>query len=248
MRGWIHTFLTATSVMAAGFMVSPGALACLDENALQTLAQGEMQTMLKRIPPAFADAVADGQIQGRMTLRGSEPCQVTWQLTMPAADRLEAQALLQADPAKQIMLAAQGYAIPEQETLEAVFEVEPASLQPRHQDVLQTAPLGKLRASVELMYAMLTQARADQQKDPQAWVQTDIDAAQRACQQQFRAEQLAPACQCYVSGMAEKHSARQVRYNQYLLSNPYAFATGNGAAFKQLDKSLQAACGLSAVR
>lgn len=227
------------------WLVASPLWACLDQQSLQRLADKEMQYLIQRIPPAFGDAVSDQLIQQHMDVKDAGTCQIRWQLTLPAADISEAQALLQADPAKQIMLAAQGYQIPEQTHVEADFVVDAATLQPLHQEVLQTAPLGKLRASVELMYAMLTQARTSGSAKPLPWTQAELQSAQNSCQQQFRADKSEAACTCYNHGLAEKYSARQVKYNRYLLTNPYAFATGNGGDFKQLDKSLQASCGLS---
>ena len=220
--------------------------ACLDQSSLNALADKEMHYFLQRVPPAFADAVSDQLIHGQMTLKATDACQAHWQLTLPAADITEAQALLQAEPAKQIMLAAQGYQIPEQANVEADFAVDPETLQPRHKEVLQTAPLGKLRASVELMYAMLTQARTSGGQSAQTpWTQAELQSVQVSCQQQFRADVSEKACACYTQGLAEKYSARQVKYNRYLMTNPYAFATGNGGDFKQLDKALQSSCGLA---
>lgn len=219
--------------------------ACLDPQSLQTLADKQMQYLLQRIPPAFADAVSDQLIDSQAKLNTGEGCVVRWQLTLPAADIAEARALLQADPAKQIMLAAQGYQLPEQPNVEAAFAVDPATLQPVQREILQTAALGKLRASVELMYAMLTQARTSGQGSPVPWTEAELQSFQAGCQQQFRADDRQAACECYRHGLAEKYSARQVKYNRYLLTNPYAFATGNGADFKQLDKALQTSCGLS---
>jgi len=220
-------------------------LACLDQQSLQALAEKEMQYLLQRIPPAFGDAVSDQLIHSQMRLKAGDDCQVHWQLILPAKDIAEAQALLKAEPAKQIMLAAQGYQIPEQQDLEADFFVDATNLQPLPKEVLQTAPLGKLRASVELMYAMLTQARTNVQEAHSAWTQAELQAAQASCKQQFHASSTEAACACYSRGLEEKYTARQVKYNRYLLTNPYAFATGNGGDFKRLDKTLQASCGLS---
>jgi hypothetical protein len=241
-RKW---WVLAASV-AVLLMANAAVQACLSEQALKTLADKEMQYMLQRIPPAFADAVADQQIVGNMSLVSTQPCLVHWQLQLPAAEIAEAQALLQADPAKQIMLAAQGYQIPEAAENGADFTVDMPHLQPLHSETLQTAPLGKLRASVELMYAMLTQARADALSTPAPWSSQDQQSLVQACHQRYPNEQMTQACTCYAQGLAEKYSYRQVRYNQYLSTNPYAFATGNGAAYKRLEKSLQATCGLPA--
>lgn len=226
--------------------VSSSIMACLDNAALNTLAEREMRFMTQRIPPAFADAVADGLVHGQMTLAQSEPCEARWQLNLPANDIAEAEALLQAQPAKQIMLVAQGYQIPQQTMLEAVLKVDAKTIQPSAKEGLQTAPLGKLRASVELMYAMLTQARADLQGVTLTpWREVELEALNQRCQQQFSAANLAQACACRSQHLSQQYSARQVSYNQYLASNPYAFASGNGAHFKQLDKKVQLSCGLN---
>lgn len=227
-------------------VLSCPAQACVDTVALEKLASSELNYMLNRIPPAFADAVADGQVQGRMQLEAADTCQVAWQLTLPAADMQEAQAILQAQPAKQIMLAAQGYEIPTQSPVIAVFAVDEKRMQPQAKEILQTAPLGKVRASVELMYAMLTQARADGPNPQVAWTATDMEQLNAQCVTQFASQQeIAQSCSCRTQEIAGRFSARQVRYNQYLASNPYAFATGNGEAFKQLDKQSQQHCGLT---
>lgn len=243
-RKWWVLVASATMLLIANAAVQ----ACLSEQALKTLADKEMQYMLQRIPPAFADAVADQQIVGNMSLVSTQPCLAHWQLQLPVAEIAEAQALLQADPAKQIMLAAQGYQIPDAAENGADFSVDSSHLQPLHADTLQTASLGKLRASVELMYAMLTQARADAVSTPEPWASQDQQSLVQACQQRYPAEQMNQACACYAQGLAEKYSYRQVRYNQYLSTNPYAFATGNGAAYKRFEKSLLATCGLQALK
>ncbi len=230
----------------AMWILSAPVLACIEASALQKLAESEMGYMLQRIPPAFADAVADGQIQGSMQIQSAEACQLHWQLTLPAADIEEAQAILQAQPAKQIMLAAQGYAIPAQTSLDVLFLLDEKRMQPQPKEALQTAPLGKLRASVELMYALLTQARADDAGSHPAWTVPETQALNAHCAEQFVAkEDIQQACACRTQEISARFTARQVRYNQYLSSNPYAFASGNGDGFKQLDKRLQQSCGLT---
>lgn len=233
--------------VVAMWILSAPLHACIEASALQKLAEGEMSYMLQRIPPAFADAVADGEIKGSMQIQSAETCQLHWQLTLPAADIEEAQAILQAQPAKQIMLAAQGYEIPAQTSLGALFLLDEKRMQPQPKEVLQTASLGKLRASVELMYAMLTQARADVTGSHPVWTASEIQTLNAHCAEQFVAKKdIQQACACRTQEITARFSARQVRYNQYLLSNPYAFASGNGDGFKQLEKRMQQSCGLGA--
>jgi len=241
----LFTLLSRLSLLSMALVSAP-VWACPTTQDLSTLSQHEMQYMLQRIPPAFADAVADQQVKGMMSLEQADDCRVRWQVSLPAADLAEAQAVLQADPAKQIMLSAQGYQIPESTTVEARFSVDPTSLKPLHQETLQTAELGKMRASIELMYAMLTQARANQQTAGQLWAEKDLQTVQDSCQQRYQSAEVKTACGCYVQGLAAQYTVRQVMYNQYLASNPYAFASGNGGAYKQLEKSLQKSCGLTA--
>lgn len=225
--------------------VSQTSFACVDAAQLKVLAAQETQAMLQRIPPAFTDAVNDGLIHGEMTLQSETDCLLRWQLTLPVTDIQEAQALLEAQPAKKIMLASQGYEIPQQSLQTAVFQLVAGQLKPLAKEELQTAQLGKLRASVELMYAMLTQARAQPLPvPPAAWPLAERQVLNQRCTQQFSAVDQANACDCRTQGIAARFSARQVSYNAYLSSNPYAFASGNGEAFTQLDKQLQQQCGL----
>lgn len=192
MQGVCRTLIASSLVFC-----SPSVWACLPPSALTALADQEMQYLLQRVPPAFADAVADQIVQGRMTLHDASTCQIGWQMQLPAADVAEAQALLQVDVAKRIMLAAQGYEIPAQTTLTAEFKLAPGSMQIMHNDTLQTAELGKLRASVELMYALLTQARANGLADkPVSWSAAELQTVQAQCGQQFKTAPAGNGCVC----------------------------------------------------
>lgn len=225
-----------------GLSLSIPGLACLDRQALQQLNQQEIAYLNARIPPAFADALDDGLIQSEMQVENAQPCTVRWQLTLPQADIDAAQQLLAAQPARQIMLSAQGYQLPAQPEQHASFVYELASGQVAKADTLQTAALGKLRASVELMYAMLTQARASLDSSTVApWTAAQRAQATAHCAQNNRGMPEA-SCQCVTDKFAATIGFRQWRYYTYLLSNPYAYASGEGAAIKQLDKQHQQAC------
>lgn len=152
----------------ATFMLLLGTTAiadCLNESSLQKIGQNEMSYMLGRIPPAFADAVTDKKITLATTAADQNACQAKLEITLPQEDVTEVNALLERDPAKKIILFSQGYALPDSTKLYATFNVAPNTYEVAHQDTLHTAELGKLRASVEMMYAMLTQARANVSED-----------------------------------------------------------------------------------
>jgi predicted DNA binding CopG/RHH family protein len=222
--------------------------ACLDNDALQKLSNNEVEYMLARIPPAFSDAVTDKKIEFKMHVADASTCQVNFEVTLPENDVKEANLLLEADPAKKIILFSQGYVLPETTTLNAAFTVDPLSLQASHADILQSGELGKLRASIEMMYAMLTQQRADideKMQNTQPW-STEFRQQQFAkCTKQFEStQQEVTGCECQISKISEIASERQIRYVEYVDSNPYAQATGASKNFASVKSQIQLGCGL----
>jgi hypothetical protein len=223
--------------------------ACLDSNMLQKLKNNEIEYMLGRIPPAFSDAVADKKIEFNMQLAEASNCNVNLEVTLPESDVKEANLLLEADPAKKIILFSQGYVLPDTTSLNATFTVDPASLQASQADILQSGELGKLRASVEMVYAMLTQQRAiidEKTQNTQPW-STEFQQQQLAkCSKQFAASpQAATGCECQISKLAAIASERQMRYVEYVDSNPYAQATGASKNFAVAKSQIQLTCGLN---
>ena len=221
---------------------------CLDSSALQKLSTNEITYMLGRIPPAFSDAVTDKKIQFKMQAAETGTCKANFEVTLPENDVKEANLLLAADPAKKIILFSQGYVLPETTILNAAFTVDPASLQASHADTLQSGELGKLRASIEMMYAMLTQQRANIDEKAQNNVPWSAEFRQRQmtkCTSQFASIQQATAgCECQISKTSEIASERQIRYVEYVDSNPYAQATGASKNFSAVKSQIQLACGL----
>lgn len=218
--------------------------ACLTTSAVDAVLKQEIATLKQRIPPAFADTLEDGLIQASLTLQDTDTCTLNLTMQLPQADIDEAQTLLAAQPAKQIMLAAQGYRLPEQTRLQVSYRYDVANKQPFANEILQTGALGQLRANVELMYAMLTQARANPANTSSGlplWQAAQRQQAQGICST-MNPQLSAAACACWVNGMAEKVTYRQLTYYQYLNSNPYAFASGQGASLKTVDKALQQQC------
>lgn len=225
--------------------------ACLDSNALQKLKNNEVEYMLGRIPPAFSDAVADKKIEFKMQVAEASTCQVNFEVTLPESDVKEANLMLAADPAKKIILFSQGYVLPETTTLNAAFTVDPVSLQASHADILQSGKLGKLRASIEMMYAMLTQQRAnidEKMQNNQPW-STEFRQQQFVkCTKQFEStHQAATGCECQISKTSAIASERQMRYVEYVDSNPYAQATGASKNFSAVKSQIQSGCGLKKV-
>lgn len=224
--------------------------ACLNTTQLQTLQQNEQRYLLNRIPPAFAHAVSDQQVTLSVTEKQDQPCTAVLVLNLPSAHLQEANAVLDADPAKKIMLSAQGYAIPATTPLEATFTVVPASLEIPAPETLQTSALGQLRASVELMYSLITQARANLKENAEntvPWSSAYQQTNTQRCSEKYTVpagQDMASACTCQANTLAKHVSERQMTYINYVRSNPYAVATGSSQYYAGLERQAQLACGL----
>lgn len=226
--------------------------ACLNPSQLESLQKNELSYMLNRIPPAFAHAVSDQQVTLKVTEQQADSCTAALVVNLPEAHLKEAQAVLDADPAKSIMLAAQGYAIPSNKSLEANFKVLPSNLEIPSAETLQTAALGQLRASVELMYSLITQARANLPNDVQnstPWSTAYQQTHTKRCSEKYTVksgQDMAGSCACQANTLAKHVSERQMEYIDYVRSNPYAVATGSSQYFARLEGQALLACGLTA--
>lgn len=218
--------------------------ACLKMEQLQTIEAKEKAYLLNRIPPAFGDAVQAGLLKMEVRAEQEVACGARLIFSLPSVDLDQARALLDADIAKKIMLNAQGYGLPETTNASAVFKVDVDKLTPSKSEVLQTSELGKLRASVELMYAILTQARAALSAGGNAvkWSSTYKQAQVEKCTAQNTPTQ---GCVCWAEALESKASEQQIRYQAYLVSNPYAYATGATQQFNKINTETAKTCGLT---
>jgi len=222
--------------------------ACLSEAQLAKLNQQETDYLLGRIPPAFAHALADKKITISTKHASDAPCAATASITLPESELAEANQILDADIAKKIMLSAQGYGLPASTTVEATYQVDANTLTILPPEILQTAPLGNLRASVELMYATLTQARAKLSEPLQnntPWQAVYKTQHIQKCSQNMTANsEVSQACSCQADGLEKAVSERQMDYLDYIKSNPYALATGSNRTYEQWLAKLNDQCGL----
>lgn len=216
--------------------------ACLDNEALKNLKQSETDYLSTKIPPAFKHGLEAGEIQLVVSANdSSQACEATLAVTVPNDDIKEASAVLDAQPAKKIMLAAQGYSLPTQTTNQANFSVDASTLKVSDEDILQTSALGKLRASLELMYAFITQKRAEiqpNQQNTKPWSAEIKTAVINSCTK----KQSQAQCACVADEYAKIIPAKQMEYIQNINTNPYAVATGANQAFDALKKQVQQTC------
>jgi hypothetical protein len=214
---------------------------CLSERQLEQLTQVEVAYLTEKIPPVFKHTLADKKIKVEIQAEAGGDCQAKLVIQLPQADIDESNAFLDAQPAKKIMLAAQGYALPQERDHQAIFNVNVDQLTIADADVLQTAPLGKLRASVELMYAFLTQKRAvmtSAQRNDAAW----SDAIKQQELKDCSASKSTAVCTCMIDQYALKIPAHQMEYIQYIRTNPYAIAMGADQVYEELKQSAASAC------
>lgn len=256
-RQYLRQHLASLGSVMLLSVSAPVLAACLTDAQLATLNQQETAFLLGRIPPAFAHALEDNAITLSTTLHASatDVCSAQLTMTLPAAELAEANQILDADIAKKIMLSAQGYGLPAATTVQASYQVEPSSLAVAPADTLQTSALGHLRASVELMYATLTQARANLSEAPQnnrPWRAVFKTQHLQQCSQTMMTgtgktnhdQTLSLACACQADGLEKAVSERQLAYLNYVKSNPYAFATGSHQTYQSLLTKLNAQCDL----
>jgi hypothetical protein len=214
---------------------------CLSNSQLTQLTQTETNYLIQQIPPAFKHAVQAGEVTIALEPVDGDACQAKLMVNVPQADIDEANAVLDAQPAKKIMLSAQGYGLPEGTQHEAVFTVDANTLAITNADILQTAPLGKLRASLELMYAFITQKRAevsDTQKNTKPWPDETKQLVVSSCS----ARQNPSVCTCIAEQYALTIPSEQMEYVQYIRNNPYALATGANQGFETIKQKAESVC------
>jgi hypothetical protein len=214
---------------------------CLSSSQLSQLGQTESDYLIQQIPPALKHAVHANEVTIAVESVDGESCQAKLVVTVPQADVDEANAVLDTQPAKKIMLSAQGYGLPQGTQHEAVFTVDTSTLEIANADILQTAPLGKLRASLELMYALITQKRAElseSQKNTKPWPKETKQLVVSSCS----AHQKLAVCTCIAEQYALTISSHQMEYIQYIRENPYALATGANQGFEAVKQKAESAC------
>jgi hypothetical protein len=221
--------------------VSSAFATCLSDSQLDQLAQAEVGYLTQKIPPVFKHTLAEKKIKVEIQALAGDDCKAKLVIQLPQADVDEANAFLEGQPAKKIMLSAQGYALPQGTDHEAIFNVDVNQLTITDADILQTAPMGKLRASVELMYAFLTQKRAEltpAQGNDAPWPDEIKQQELAHCS----TNKAISACGCIVDQYALKIPAQQMEYIQYIRTNPYALAMGADQVYEEMKQNAASAC------
>ena len=233
--------LVAIALAFTAFVMNAHA-ECVDDATLKKVNEKELQYMLNRVPPAFSHAVEDAQITYQHTVADAQTSDVTLTVTFPESHLQEAHSALDADLSKKILLAAQGYSLPEKNNVSATYSLNFKTLSANPQETLQSGALGKLRASVEMMYSLITQKRlnAVTEKPITTWSTQALEKAMNGCQTPDKTKSL---CDCKVQFYAKSIAPRDYENLLYSQSNPYAFASTNNAYLSQLAETSEKNCG-----
>ena len=241
------TFIFLLALISTQALAAP----CLGAEGLAQLQKTEAAYMLERIPPAFKHAYNDQRIKIEVVANGSTDagsCEAILNMSLPIDDLNEAHEILDKDPAKQILLFSQGYSLPDQPQLSASFKVNPQTLGIAHQDMLQVNALGKVHASVEMMYALLSQARALSGADASnnsPWSPSFAAKMIEACVESLPGqEKVQEICDCRAKELAKHYGERTMENILYVESNPFAEATGATAGFSLLQSEVNRQCKL----
>jgi hypothetical protein len=237
-------YLGTAALLAGSATVQ--ALECGAPHMLEKLQAAELKFQRDRYPPAFLHAWEDGGITLALAADpASQACRIKLEETLPEADVREATRIIESQPARRIMLLSQGYAVPEQHRLEASFEVDPATLAVAHADTLQVAELGKLRATVGMVYATLSQARAEvaeSARNTAAWPATLKAEVRDACLGRDPEKGAERHCNCRVEWLEQRIGKRQMEHIAYVRANPYAYATGALKGYEAAVEEAKRAC------
>lgn len=242
--------LSVPSTLLSLSLCAAPALACNDPAVLQQLQARESQTLLKNAP-SFRHGWDDGNIKLRFSQgqASTDGCTASMQLELPQADLDEVNAYLEQHPAKRILLGAQGYAIPEQRviTVDYRYRLDGGSVSAHNEG---NKPLSDLHHSIEFMYQLLAQTRAEvnaESSNSAAWPAALRAEELKRCTQTLKSgrESIETACNCRVDKLATRISARQMELVDFLLNQPYSTATGALIGYTEQSKAINHSCSLS---
>jgi len=233
------TFLTLNTANAA----------CDDANIITQIKNIEVNKLLENAP-TFRHAWEDNTIKLDVTatnIQRDGHCIAIMQMTIPQQDLDEVNAYLNENPAKRILLGAQGYSIPENSIIkvEYFYKVEANKPTP---DNMHNQVLTSLHSSLEYMYQTLAQQRVVLKKDVKntaSWSETNIQAEREVCMTTLQANvpDLAGACACRVEALSQVISPRQRELVSFIQNQPYSAATGVLNSYQNINNEINRACG-----
>ena len=221
------------------------ALACNDD-AMAQLKQIETEKLLSNAP-TFKQAWTAGAIGIKFTSpqASDDQCVALFEIKLPQVDIDEATQHLDQNPAKRILIAAQGYAVPEKSVIEIPYYYQMTDNKVVPID-LKNTELKSLHNNLEYTYQLLAQLRAnvDEKSINQTpWSTEEIDAAIQSCRDQASSKsQGSNFCPCRIEQIAKNISANQLELITYIQTQPFSVATGSLNGFQKLSEKINHEC------
>ena len=224
--------------------------ACNDAHTLDTLQQLESKTLLKNAP-TFKHGWQNQSITLNFAAQSSSDpaiCEAKMTLTLPQADLDEVNTYFDANPAKRILLAGQGYVLPEVVNhLTYQYALNNQAIVPNDSG---NQDLKALHNGVEYMYQLLAQIRIEIKPSTLNTVTWPTDLTQtelELCTQRYLAANtpLSEACNCRVTHLSQVITANQMELIYFITQQPYSAATGVLTSYRDFSEQANQDCHLS---
>jgi hypothetical protein len=230
-------------------MLFSTAYACEGAKVSDKLLALESQRLLKN-PKAFAHGWQDGEIKlaFEQLASANDACIANMKLTIPQRDLDEVNAHLDQNPAKRILLGAQGYSVPSTTTVTVPYQFALVG-----EDVLArnegNKALNDLNSSLQFIYQQLTQLRAELANDArnaEDWPATIVSTWKNQCLQEFvLLNEVNTACSCKIDKLSAIYTGRQMELIEDLQSHPYSATSPALIRFREVSKQINTSCALS---
>lgn len=244
--------MTKIHIQALGLLLlsfsAASAQACDSAQAVEALRTIETTKLLQH-PLAFSHGWQDGEIrlsveQGHKNAEGH--CTAMLKLEMPQRDLDAVNSHLDQNPAKRILLGAQGYSVPPVPMFDVPFNftLENGKVIPKNDE---NRPLDDMHHSLEFMYQLLTQLGAEISapgNNRQPWPADLQESEHIACQASLAASDAATACSCRTKALEASYNARQMALIGHLQSHPYSTTSKAIVTFSALSSDINKGCGL----
>lgn len=224
-------------------LISNHLMACESDQIRQQVIQLESEILLKNAP-TFHHAWQDGAIKLDWVSAQShgQGCEAQLTLQLPEKDLQEAEQYMQQNPAKRILLAAQGYAMLEQtkQNLAFSYQLDNAKVVPDNGD---NFALRQLHNNLEYTYQLLAQIRINvtgQTSNSIPWPNELKSSEQSSCRASGKLSD--DACACRVLELEKVLSPRQKELVEFIRSQPYSVAAGAMDSFISLSKQIDSRC------
>ena len=230
------------------FTLSTAKAACDDADMMTALKSIESNRLLENAP-TFRHAWEDNTIKLDFTAaqQSGEQCLAMMQISLPQQDIDEVNAYLNENPAKRILLGAQGYTVPESTVskVEYFYQVEANKAMPSN---AHNQALNSLHSSLEYMYQTLAQQRIVLKKDVKntvKWSESTVQVEKTACLNTLQSTNLEmeAACACRVDALSQALSPRQLELVSFIQKQPYSAATGVLNSYQNASNEINQACG-----